>query len=256
MTKKSTSQPAVASLLRGLEVMRCFSGRPSLGSSDIAKMTGLPQPTVWRLCKTLEGAGYLVSEPGLSKFRLGLAVLTLGFAALETRDVAELARPSLQAIADEFHGVTALSTRHGLGMLYLQRCESADAFLKVKLRIGSEIPMGATGTGWAYLAGLTDGSRRALLETIKKTVPEDWRRIEKLHTKAMDDFRKTGYVVSSDVFFKGLTTVAVPFGGPDEKRLHVLNCSLLTPLLSNERLRELGLALKRLAGQLQSALQP
>ena len=63
MNDKKTGQPLVTALLRGLAVLRCFDhGRERLGSSEIARMTGLPQPTVWRLCKTLEHGGYLTAN--------------------------------------------------------------------------------------------------------------------------------------------------------------------------------------------------
>src|SRR3954453_3086862 len=106
------SQPTVTALLRGLEVLRCFDyGHKSLGSSEIARLTKLPQPTVWRLCRTLEQEGYLVSEAEGSRFCPGLAVLTLGYAALGTLDLGELVRPQLEAIADRFLGATGLATR-------------------------------------------------------------------------------------------------------------------------------------------------
>jgi len=130
--------PAVTALVRGLEVLRCFDyARKSLGSSEIARLTGLPQPTVWRLCKTLEQEGYLVAEAGGTRFAPGLAVLTLGYAALGRLDLAELARPRLQAIADRFHGATGITTRERLSTLIVMRCEGKDAFLNVNLRPGS-----------------------------------------------------------------------------------------------------------------------
>jgi len=118
-------QPLVTGLLRGLSVLRCFDlGREQLGSSDIARMTGLPQPTVWRLCRTLEHGGYLVADTDGARWRPGLAILTLGFAALDTLELAELARPMLEEIARKFKGAVSLSTREGVAMLYVQRCEA------------------------------------------------------------------------------------------------------------------------------------
>jgi DNA-binding IclR family transcriptional regulator len=255
MGKKTTGQPPPSTLLRGLEVLRCFDyRRRSLRSSEIARLIGLPQPTVWRLCKTLERAGYLAAEPEGAGFRPGLAVLSLGLAALDTRDLAELARPHLQAVADRFRGAAALSTRHRLAMLYLQRCEGARAFLNVNLRIGSEIPIASSGTGWAYLAGIGAPARQALLEQIRKKDGELWRRAEKPFQKALGEFGRTGYMVNSDIFFNGLTSVAVPLGGPDEKRLYIVNCSVLTSALAPKQLREMGAALLDVARQLEPAI--
>lgn len=230
--------PKVTALVRGLEVLRCFDfEHRSLGSSEIARMTGLPQPTVWRLCKTLEQEGYLVAEAGGARFAPGLAVLTLGYAALGRLDLAELARPRLQSIADRFRGASGMTTRDRLAILLLLRCEGADAYLNLTLRAGSEVPLATSGSGWAYLAGLDAAGRERLLAEIRRRQPDLWRRTERPFAKAMEGYAKTGYVLNVDTFFNGLTTVAVPLGGPEENRLYVLYCSCLTTVLGTEKLR-------------------
>ena len=40
----------VTALARGLQILQCFTtSRKQLGSAEIARLTGLPQPTAWRL---------------------------------------------------------------------------------------------------------------------------------------------------------------------------------------------------------------
>lgn len=249
MTKgkgRANSQPKVVALQRGLAILRCFDfGRQTLGSSEIARLTGLPQPTVWRLCKTLEEDGYLVADDGNgTRFKPGLAVLTLGYAALGTLDLAQLVQPQLQAIADRFHGAAGLSTRNHVSMLFLQRCEGAGVFLTVNLRVGSRILIANSGTGWGYLAGLSPRAREALIGEIRIHSPVEWRKAEKHYRIAMEHYARTGYVVNADVFFQGLTTIAVPVGGPDPGHLYSLHCSVLGTTLNTEKLRrELGQAL-------------
>jgi DNA-binding IclR family transcriptional regulator len=242
----------VTALVRGLEVLRCFDyERKWLGSSEIARLTGLPQPTVWRLCKTLEREGYLVGEAGGTRFAPGLAVLTLGYAALGSLDLAELARPRLQAIADRFQGASGMTTRDRLSILILLRCEGANAYLNLTLRAGSEVPICSSASGWAYLAALGPASQDRLLAEIRKRQPDLWGRVERPFRKAVDGYAKTGYVVNVDTFFNGLSTVAVPLGGPDESRLYALYCSCLTTVLGTEKLRRaLGLALLEAAQEL------
>jgi DNA-binding IclR family transcriptional regulator len=249
-----TAQPTVTALLRGLEVLRCFDyGRDALGSSEIARMTGLPQPTVWRLLKTLQQGGYLDPDADGKRFRPGLAVLTLGYAALHTLDLAELARAPLQEIANRFGAASGLTTRERLSMLYLQRCEAANAFLTVNLRVGSEVTIAGSGTGWAYLAGLGPSARDALIAQLEREQGNTWRRTEKAYRKALDAFERTGYIVN-DVFFQGLTTITVPLKAPD--RLYVLNCSALHSALATEKTRkEAGAALLEAATRLAPILE-
>jgi len=252
MTGDRKGQPAVTALLRGLRVLRCFDyGHKSLGSSEIARMTGLPQPTVWRLCRTLEQEGYLVAEAAGARFRPGIAVLTLGYAALGTLDFGELVRPELQAIADRFHGATGMTTREKLSTLILVRCEGANAYLNVNLRPGSANPMAHSGTGWGYMAGMAPERRAALEEELRRKQPDLWRRAERPYRKAMDEFARTGYVMNIDTYFNGLTTIAAPVGGPDEARLYTVYGSVLTSVLNTDKLRRaLGTALLGVARKL------
>jgi hypothetical protein len=49
----------VSALERGISVLRCFSEeRPVLGHADVARMTGIPRPTVNRLVATLLSHGH------------------------------------------------------------------------------------------------------------------------------------------------------------------------------------------------------
>ncbi|MGQ0509136.1 MAG: IclR family transcriptional regulator [Betaproteobacteria bacterium] len=255
-----SSQPTVTALLRGLEVLRCFDyARKSLGSSEIARLTGLPQPTVWRLCRTLEREGYLVAEGDGSRFRPGLAVLTLGYAALSTLDLGELVRPQLEAIADKFMGATGLVTRDRNAMLFLLRCEGKNAYLNVTLRAGSTIPIAHSGVGWAYLAGLDEPRREALVADIRRREPDLWRRAERPFRKALEEYARTGAILNVDTFFNGLCTVSLPIGGHasglDESKLYVIYVSCLTSVLNTDKLRrEAGQALKDVARRLAPVL--
>lgn len=252
MAEKTSGQPLVMGLLRGLAVLRCFDhGRERLGSSEIARMTGLPQPTVWRLCKTLQHGGYLIADPDGARFRPGLSILTLGYSALDTLELAELARPLLQEVAARFQGAASLSTRDGVSMLYLQRCEAPQLFLNVNLRVGSEVPIINSGTGWAYLAGLEPALRRQVLQECRKADPALYRVSEKPALAALADFEKDGYVTNIDVFFPGLSTVSVPLGTPVLQAPYVLNCTSASPMLASAATRQqAGEALVRAAQQL------
>lgn len=256
MTEKTTGQPLVTGLLRGLSVLRCFDyGRERLGSSDIARMTGLPQPTVWRLCKTLEHGGYLIADPDGKRFRPGLSILTLGYAALDTLELAELARPLLMDVAVRFEGAASLSTREGTSVLYLQRCEAPGLFLNVNLRVGSEVPIISSGTGWGYLAGLPPAELKQLLQECKKADAALYRRNEKPALDALAEFSKTGYISNLDVFFPGLSTVSVPLAAPGAPAPYVLNCTSSSSVFKTAAARKAaGEALIKAAQQLRPVI--
>lgn len=250
-------QPLVTGLLRGLQVLRCFDvHRQLLGSSDIARMTGLPQPTVWRLCRTLVHGGYLVEDQATSRFRPGLSILALGYAALDTLELAELAMPLLKEVALQFRGGASLSTREGTSMLYLQRFEAPNSVLNVNVRVGSEVPIVTSGTGWAYLAGVDSQERAAALRACKRADARQYALHEAGIQGALDEYAAHGFISNVDVFFPGLATVAVPLIVPEAAHPYVLNCTTPTALLKDPQTRaECGAALKALAVQLRPIVQ-
>jgi DNA-binding IclR family transcriptional regulator len=242
--------PNVEALSRGLQVLRCFAGvRRPLGSSDLARMTGLPQPTVWRLCKTLERGGYLVPDGGEGRYRPGLALLGLGFAALDAMVLPELLRPHLQALASQFSVAASLAGPNEINMIFAQRCET-NATLTANLRVGSVIPMITSGTGWAHLASLGADARQALLERIAREQPEAWQRGAPGFRAAHDEFERTGVIINLGTFVPGLSTAAVPLIHPETGISYVLSCSGLMALVPPDRLRrEIGPALLRIAAE-------
>lgn len=257
MAEKTSGQPLVTGLLRGLAVLRCFDhGRERLGSSEIARMTGLPQPTVWRLCKTLEHGGYLVADSDGARFRPGLSILTLGYSALDTLELAELARPLLQEIATRFQGAASLSTHENTSMLYLQRCEAPQSFLNVNLRVGSEVPIINSGTGWGYLAGLNPAARKQTMQECRTADPALYKKSEKAALAAIAEYAKQGFVTNIDVFFPGMSTVSVPLATPTVQTTYALNCTSASPIFASAATRkQAGEALIKAAQQLRPVIE-
>src|SRR5579863_2019219 len=134
----------VTALARGLEVLRCFErGDGLLGNQEIASRTGLPRPTVSRLTYTLTRLGYLEHVHRLGKYRLGTAVLSLGYALLNNTDLRQTLSPLMQELAEYADASVALGARDRLHLVYLENCRSS-ATLTLGLEVGSRIPIATT----------------------------------------------------------------------------------------------------------------
>ena len=56
----TASPDFITALARGLDVLRCFRSEPkTLGNQELARLTGLPKPTISRITFTLTELGYL-----------------------------------------------------------------------------------------------------------------------------------------------------------------------------------------------------
>src|ERR1700740_456804 len=87
----------VSALERGISVLRCFTeDRPLLSHAEVARITGIPRPTVNRLVATLLAMGMLKTAPGSDRFSLGPGVVSLARVFLGGLDVRAIARPVMQ----------------------------------------------------------------------------------------------------------------------------------------------------------------
>ena len=214
----------VSSLARGLAVLRAFTPeRRELGSSAIGRIVGLPQPTVWRLCKTLLDEGYLMLAPGGDRFQLSPQVLSLGYSALANLPMAEIARGPMQALSDRHAAGTSLGLQEGGEMLLVQRCQGAQATLVLNLHVGSRLPLADSAMGTTYLAALPAAERAPLVAALEQADPSRWPRRRDFLALAQAELDRVGYFANEGVFHRQISTVAVPLRGADG-RLYVITC--------------------------------
>lgn len=199
----------VTALARGLDVLKCCaSAETDLTVSEIAKLLGLPQSTVWRCCHTLERQGYLERTPG-ERLRPGLALLGLGHAALSRQPMAALARPGMAAIATRFLGAVSLGIPQGMEMLYLARVEGG-ATIYPGLSAGSRVGVLSSAMGWAWLAALSPEARMEFVDRARRQAREQYERIADQLEEAIGYYETHGVLVNSGVIHPELNAIAVP----------------------------------------------
>lgn len=247
-----TDRQFVTALARGLDILRCFTEkRAELSSSEIAQLTGLPQPTAWRLCYTLVKCGFLVSLPSKDKLRLGMPVLGLGLAALSMTHFGEVVQQEMQRLADDFHAAVSIAVPDRLEMLVLKRARS-DGMLLVNLHVGSRLPIATSSLGWAYAASLPEAERAQLLEQLAAAHGDDWPQLREHMTQAIAGFDRRGYVVNSSHYHPEINAIAVPIVGEQPRDTMVITCGgpatlVRVPQLENEvapRLLELAATIR------------
>ena len=112
----------VPALAQGLAVLALFTReKPVWAPPDIARELSLARATVFRLLQTLEAAGYVSRDDGERSFRLGVAVLSRGFAYLSSLDLVEVSRPVLKRLRDKTGLSSHLVVRDGKEIVYVAR---------------------------------------------------------------------------------------------------------------------------------------
>lgn len=229
----------VSALDRGLVLLKCFTaGQRMLGASELARMTGIPRPTVARLAATLVAHRWLRAEPGGDRYSLGAGVVSLAQVFLAGLDVRAAARAPMQQLAESTGGAVYLAVRDGTEMVLIEACRSRSSMLAARLDVGSRVPMPNSALGRAYL-GATDATTRArLLESLRLARGSDWPALETGLRQALDEHARTGICMSAGEFHREINSVSVAMVGPAGDVM-AFNCGGPAFLFSEEHLRQI-----------------
>jgi len=226
----------VTALARGLEVLRCFTPTEGqLGNGEIAERTGLPKPTVSRLTYTLTKLGYLAHVERLAKYQLAPAALALGYSALANMRIRQIARGSMQALADYGDASVALGTRDRLDIIYVEHCRSRHGVM-LRLGLGSRIPIANTAMGRALIAGLPEAERDWLLGYMRREAGKGWPKLRASVERAVDDVATRGFTLALGEWERDINAVGVPLIAPDGSGAFAFNCGAPAFQFTRERL--------------------
>lgn len=226
----------VTALARGLEVLRCFTPeRRMLGTTDIGRLTGLPQPTVWRLTHTLVKLGYLVFHPASERLSVGPGAMALGHAAAASTGITEFARPLLNDICARFDISASIGANHGLNMVIVQRAENMNA-VRLSLHVGSSLPLGNSTLGAAYLCGLAEGPRKEALNLLRTSAPQQWPASQAFIEDALATHARHGYVLNLARSHPSVNSIGVPISAPGTSTVMAIACGGPTNMASRSHL--------------------
>ncbi|WP_443701110.1 IclR family transcriptional regulator [Pseudomonas sp.] len=227
----------VTALARGLELMRCFTPRDNvLGNQDLARMTGLPKPTVTRLTNTLMRLGCLKREVHSGKYQLDVGVLGFGYAMLSNLAIRTVAHPLMEDLANHAQAAVAMASRDRLQMVYLDVVQG-QGNMTMRRQIGSYLPLAQSSVGRACLAAMPETEREFLLDHIRQRESEQWPTIRKGLDRAFRDYADYGFCLSIGEWHRDVNSVAVPLLHP-QYGLLTFNCGGPSFQLPREQLMD------------------
>jgi DNA-binding IclR family transcriptional regulator len=232
----------VPGLQRGLEILRCFSrSRTQIGAPEMAKELRIPRSTVFRLVMTLEHMGFLERAPNGRDFRLGAAVLGLGFEYLASLEITELGRPVLEKLRNDTGFSSHLVIRDGRDVVFVLKA-AAQSALTSSVTIGTRLPAHATVLGRIMLSYMREEELRALYpdRTLPQFTAKTPATLDDLKTFLAQD-RARGYAVSEGFYERGISAIAAPVFDMSENVAAAINIVVPDGAAGSEQLHA-GLA--------------
>ncbi|MFF4755751.1 IclR family transcriptional regulator, partial [Streptomyces sp. NPDC001270] len=136
--RKGDEVKSAARVLEVLELLGQDGARLSL--AEMASAMAVPKSSLHAVLRTMQGRCWVDVDPSGTRYSLGLKALLTGTAYLAGDDVASLAGPVLDTLAEETGEAVHLGRLDGTHIVYLAKRESRHA-----LRMYSAVGRGGAG---------------------------------------------------------------------------------------------------------------
>jgi DNA-binding IclR family transcriptional regulator len=218
---------------RALAMLGAFdAGHRRLTLSDLARRAGLPLATAHRLAGELQRWGAL-ERVGSGEYVIGRRLWDLGLLAPVQTGLREAAAPFLHDLYAATLATVHLAVRDGGEVLYLERL-SGNASVPIVSKVGSRLPLHATGVGKVLLAYAPEEVLGAALGSLTRitayTVTQPVRLLEQLRRVRAD-----GFATTAEEMTLGACSVAVPVRDTDGEVIAALG--LVVPDLRRQQPR-------------------
>lgn len=204
----------------------------TLTLSALARRSGLPLATAHRLVAELRAWGALARLDS-GEYVIGRRLWDLGLLAPVQAGLRQAASPFLHDLYGATLATVHLAVRDGLEVLYIDRL-SGHVSVPVVSKIGSRLPMHATGVGKVLLAYAPEEVVSQVLGRLTRvtayTITQPARLLEQVRRVRADGYATTGEEMSL-----GACSVAVPVRGSGGEVVAALG--LVVPDLRRERAR-------------------
>jgi len=164
----------IRSFARGLALLETLNRHGSATALTLARDSGIPRATVYRLLQTLLDAGYVSRGLADDRFHLNLSVRQLSGGFKDAHWITAIATPLLLELTKRISWPCDVATLEGLSMVVRDTTHHISP-LSIDYNVaGRHLPLLASSSGLAYLAFAPASERTLLLDMLTRSrAPHD-----------------------------------------------------------------------------------
>jgi DNA-binding IclR family transcriptional regulator len=196
---------------RVLQIIRLIvQENKQFGVTQISHTLLINKSTVFGILKALQAEGFVVKDPATKKYTMGPGLFQLSATIFKRTDLATLAHPFLEQLAEQVGETVILGVRQNNHVKFLEVIE-AKKDLKISSHVGAKIPLAAGATGKVILSFMEDSEIASLFreEGLPQFTEKSLTDLD-LFLQEIEKVRKQGYALDFDEYLKGTTAVAAP----------------------------------------------
>jgi DNA-binding IclR family transcriptional regulator len=227
--------PGTTAVDRGADLLlRVLESERPVALTELAAASGIPKSTASRLVSVLERRGLIEQDGERGRLRPGPAILRVAERSMLERNVVELARPSLDALAQASGETINLAVPALHGVEHVAQVDSVH-FLGTGQWLGRAVDYHCTAVGKVFMAF---GRAPLPTTTLTRHAPDTITDPQQLRAE-LEGVRRGGCATAVDELEPGLAAVAAPVRGAGGDVVAALSITGPTLRLTPARIREL-----------------
>jgi len=159
----------IRSFARGLAVLSALNRHGSATALTLARETGVPRATVYRLLQTLLDDAYVGRGTADDRFHLRLKVRSLAEGFEDEQWISAIAGPALEELTRRLSWPCDVTTLQGLKMIIHDTTHRLAPLSIDRNMVGQELPVLSSASGLAYISFIRDEERQALLALLARS---------------------------------------------------------------------------------------
>jgi len=220
------SKSTVRSVERALDLLLCFTQKPTWAMTELAQQVGLHKSTVHRMLATLENKGFIERDHLTDRYQLGIKVWELSSNLGPANDQSTLWQKELERLRDQLGETVSIYVRAGVERVRIQSVQSLEPVRRIA-PIGSRYPLYAGASSkiliayampeeqeeiwqhpsWQFLIGNIDAYQQELANVL-----------EQGYAVSFEERESGVAAVAAPIFNQaGLITAALAVSGPSSR---------------------------------------
>ena len=161
-----SSLSTIRSLQRGIEILQAVNRFNGVKPTEIADVTGIPRPSVYRLLETLAEMGLVTRDHFSNKWRPTLHVKSLSSGFRDEDWVCDIALPHMIELGQRVLWPLDLVTLRNYHMEVRESTHQISPYSVNHGMVGKQLPVLGTSAGRALLAFSPEAEREALIKVL------------------------------------------------------------------------------------------
>jgi len=238
----------LSSVTTAIRLLKAFTESDrEIGISALSKKLGVSKSTVHRVATTLVAEGLLEQNPETDRYRLGLALFSLGTLVRRRMDIPNEAKPFLSKLRDSSKENIHLAVLQGNEVVYVYDMESSQA-VRVRPHLGASKPLNCSAEGLTILAWQSeDFIDKALSGPMLPRTDNTMTDPVKIKAR-LEKIRSDGFALEDEESEIGMRCVAAPIRDAEGKVVAALGVAGPSQRLSTH-------AIKNFAPQVREAAE-